>query len=85
MFLDRAKEWGRHRVLGTKIISEECQYRNKSVATVHQGEVAECVERTRPVGNRRKQSADVAFFDTLWEERNDSENLSCVSAKLLEH
>ena len=84
-FLGRAEEWRRLWVLGTKIISEWCEHRDESIASVCQRKNAELVEEVRSVGDGGKQPVEVVLINTLREEGDNFEERPCVGAKLLEH
>jgi hypothetical protein len=72
-------------ILGTEVISEWCQHRDGFVAPIRQGENAEFVEDGRRVGDVGKQPVEVVLVNTLWEEGDNSKELSGVGAKILEH
>lgn len=78
-----AEERGRHRILGTKVVSEWYKHRDEFIAPVRQRKDAELVEDIGSVGDRGKQPANVVFIDALWEEGDDSQKCSSVRAKLL--
>lgn len=67
------------------MISEWCQHHDETIAAVSQGKDAELVEDGRDGGDGRKQPVEVILLDSLREEGDNSEELSCVTTKPLEH
>ena len=68
-----------------EIISERCQHRDESLASIGQGENAECVERVWSVRDGWEQPIGVSFVHTLQEEGDNSEKPTGFRTEISEH
>jgi len=84
MFLGCVEGWGQLRILRRKIISERCERRDESIASICQRKNAELVKGVCCIGGGGKQPVGVILIDTLREEGDNSEKPSCVVAEFLE-
>ena len=68
-----------------KVVSEWCKHCDKSIALVCQGKETKFVKEDPSVGDGGKQPVNVVFINTLREKSNNTEEVTSIGAKFMEH
>jgi hypothetical protein len=71
-------------IFGIKVVSDWCQHCDETVAPVRQRKNAESVEGVLSVGDGGEKPVEVIFVDTLREESNNFEEVTCIGAETME-
>ena len=84
MVLGCAKEGGRFRVSGAKIVSDWRQHSNEVVASVRQRKNGELVKDVLSPGDGGEKPVEVVLVDALREKGDHSEKVPGVGAEFAE-
>ena len=84
MVLGRTEEGGGFRVSGVEVVSDRCQHRDETIASVCQRKSAELIEDVLSVGDGGEEPGEVFLVYPLWEERDDFEEVTGVGAECVE-